>query len=322
MTDPARLADELPPEKPPSRWRRPIVLTIEVAVILGLAWALYRRREGLIAVLDLDVRDVLLIFAITAAAAPLRALELMTVTTALGARMEFAPSLALTQAANLLNYLPMQAGLILRARVLKSQRGLSYTRYIALMTTLIALAIGASATVGLLALGPSDLPPHVRGVAGSVFVVLLVTIAVLFSLPLHRIPFGASRLGKRLKELVEGWRQIKARPRALFVLLVPALSTPILLGLRYWICFGAFSRSTGVAESILFAASVLIAAPVNVTPAGLGVRELIGSAIGAAAGLGFTEVLAAVTIDRGVSILYSASVGGISLGWLRRNTMI
>lgn len=317
MTDPARLE-----EVPPARWRRAVVLVIGIGVIFGLAWALYSRRESLAAVLDLDVADVLLIFAITAAAAPLRALELMTVTSALGARMELGPSLALSQAANLLNYLPMQAGLILRARVLKSQRGLSYTRYIALMTTLIALAIGASAAVGLLALAPSTLPERVGGVAGLVFVAVLVTVTALFSLPLHRLPFGSSRVGKRLTDLAGGWAQIKAQPRALVTLLIPALATPVLLGLRFWICFGALSQSIGIAESILFAASVLIAAPVNVTPAGLGVRELIGSAIGAAAGLEFTEVLAAVTIDRGVSMLYAASVGGISLGWLRRKSMI
>ena len=305
-----------------SRVRRIAVLVVEIAVLGGLAWMLYNHRERLAAIFDLDLGDVLLLLAITAAAAPLRALELMTVTSALGARMALGPSLALSQAANLLNYLPMQAGLILRARVLKTQCGISYTRYVALMTALIALAIAASAVVGLVALSGSTLPANVWRVAALVFAVLLATIILFFTIPLHRVSFGSSRIGKRLAELVDGWTQIRARPRALLTLMLPALATPVLLGLRFWICFGALSQSIGVAELILFASSVLVAAPVNITPAGLGVRELIGSAIGAAAGLGFAEVLAAVTIDRGVSMLYAGLAGGVSLGWLRRKSMV
>ena len=49
-----------------------------------------------------------------AAAIPIRGLEFRTATGALGVRMPFAESTALAQAATLLNFLPMQAGTLLR----------------------------------------------------------------------------------------------------------------------------------------------------------------------------------------------------------------
>lgn len=315
----ARLA---PKAKKPL-WRRALVVLIELVVLGGIAWVLFRRRDALVDAFQLGPVDVVVLLLLCLAAAPVRAIELSTITATLGARLPFWESFTVSQAATLLNYLPMQAGTVLRARVLKAHKAISYTRYVAIMTSLIAFAIGTSAVDGLATLPfTTSLPDTVRTSATLLFGAIIVATVVFLALPVHRLPAGEGRLARRLRELLDGWHEIRRNPRTLLTLTLTAAVTPLLLGLRYWVCFRALSHPLGLPESLLFGTAVLASIPVNVTPGGLGVRELVGSAIGAAAGLAFTEVLAVVSIDRVISLLYSLLVGGGSLAWLRRRKLV
>lgn len=304
-------------------WKRALTFIIELLLLAGIAWALVQRRDDLARALDLDVVHVVLVLVLCAAAAPVRAVELTAVTRSLGVRMSLPESLALTQAATLLNYLPMQAGTLLRARVLKTQRSLSYARYVAVMSSLVLLAVGTGGVDGLLALPfATTLTSEVRTTAAIGFAVVTAVTVLILLLPLSRLRFGDSWLARRAHDLLEGWQLIKAGGPSLLVLVATAMSTPLLLGLRFAVCFHALSMPVGVPESLLLASAILVSAPVNVTPGGLGVRELIATAIGAAAGLDFAQVLAAVTLDRVISLAFSFVSGLTSWFWLKRRGLV
>ncbi len=317
---------EAVPETPTTRGRslrRLVVLVIELVVLGGIGWALYSRRDQLASTFDLDVFDVVAVFLLCLAAAPLRALEFSSITRALGVPLSFGESFALTQAATLLNYLPMQAGTVLRARVLKQKRALSYTRYVAVMSALAVVGVGSGAVDGLVALPfARALPDHILRVAGVGFCAVVLAVVVFLFLPLGRLPLGTGRVAHRLRELIDGWLAIKADRRVLVTICFTTAATPLLLGLRLWICFGAIGLPVGLSESLLLGSAILVSVPFNVTPGGLGVRELVGSAVGAAVGLGFAEVLAGITIDRVISLVFSTTVGGGSLAWLRRRGLV
>lgn len=299
--------------------RRVVVTLIEFIVVGGIGLALYSRRGQLASTLDLNVLDVVAVYLLCLAAAPLRAIEFSSVTRALGVPLSFAESFALTQAATLLNYLPMQAGTVLRARVLKQKRALSYTRYVAVMSALAVVGVGSGAVDGLVALPfARALPEPIRQATGVGFGIVIGLVIVFLFLPFERMPLGDGRLARRVRELVDGWQAIKGHPRVLLTICLTTAATPLLLGLRLWICFGALELPVGLAEAVLLGAAILVSVPFNVTPGGLGVRELVGSAVGAAVGLGFAQVLAGITIDRVISLVFSTTVGGGSLAWLRR----
>lgn len=300
------------------RWRKLTVGLIEAACVSGIAWVIYARRNDLFLAFNLDVLDAALLVVLCAAAIPIRGLEFRTATGALGIRMPFAESAALAQATTLLNFLPMQAGTLLRGRVMKA-RSLTFAKYLAIMSYLVLLNIAAAAMIGLLALLASrTIPEATRSAATVVLGAILLATLVFYLLPLHRIPLGRGWLSQRIQDASTGWQQIKADKRALLVLSCTSAATPVLLGLRFWICFSVLSLHVPLAESVFLAAAVLVALPVSITPGGIGVREIAASALGAAAGLGFAPVLAAVTLDRVVSLLFSVVAGGLSLAWLRR----
>jgi uncharacterized membrane protein YbhN (UPF0104 family) len=300
------------------RYRKLAVGIIEAACIIGIAWVIYRRRNDLLLAFDLDALDAVVLVLLCALAVPIRALEFRTATGALGVRVPFADSAALAQAATLLNFLPMQAGTLLRGRIMKA-RSLSFARYLAMMSCLVLLNIAAAAVIGLLAL---LLARTIPGATVSTAAIALGTIAlaifIAFLLPLQRIPLGHGWLSQRIRDASTGWQQIKTELRTILVLIGTSAASPVLLGLRFWICFSVLSLQVPLAESLLLGAAVLVAAPISVTPGGIGVREIIATALGAAAGLSFPSVLAAVTLDRVVSLLFSVVAGGASLAWLRR----
>jgi uncharacterized membrane protein YbhN (UPF0104 family) len=191
------------------------------------------------------------------------------------------------------------------------------------MSSLVVLAIGTGAVDGLIALPfATGLSDEVRITTAVALGAVAVLTGLFFLLPLERLPLGEGWVSQRLRDVVTGWHQIKGDRRTLLVLCATAAATPLLLGLRFWVCFSALSMPVHAAESMLLAAAILVSMPVNVTPGGIGPRELIGSAIGAAAGLGFAHVLAAVTIDRVISMLFSLVAGGSSLWWMRRRGMV
>jgi uncharacterized membrane protein YbhN (UPF0104 family) len=299
-----------------NRLRKLAVGAIETACIGGIAWVIYQRREDL--AFDIDLAEAVLLVLLCAAAIPVRGLEFRTATGALGLRMPFAESSALAQAATLLNFLPMQAGTLLRGRIMKA-RSLTYARYLAIMSCLVLLNIAAAGVVGLLALSASQtIPDTTRSVAAIALGAMVLAMLIVFLLPVHRIPLGHGWISQRTRDAASGWQQMRADKRAMLVLSGTSAATSLLLGLRFWICFSVLSLQVPLAESVLLGAAVLVAVPISITPGSIGVRELAASLLGAAAGLGFPSVLAAVTLDRLVSLLFSVVAGGISLVWLRR----
>jgi uncharacterized protein (TIRG00374 family) len=162
------------------------------------------------------------------------------------------------------------------------------------------------------------IPAATASTAAIALGTVALAMSVAFVLPVQRIPLGRGWLSQRIRDASGGWQQIKTDLRALLVLIGTSAASPVLLGLRFWVCFSVLSLQVPLAESLLLGAAVLVAAPISITPGGIGVREIIATALGAAAGLGFPSVLAAVTLDRVVSLLFTVVAGGTSLAWLRR----
>lgn len=298
--------------------RKLLIGAIEVACVGGIAWVLYSRRHDLSLAFDLDVLDAAILIFLCAAAIPIRGLEFLTATGALGIRLPFAQSSALAQAATLLNFLPMQAGTLLRARIMKA-RSLTFARYVAIMGCVVLLNIAAAAMIGLLTLSAArEIPDATRSAAAAAFGGIALAMLIAFLLPVQRIPLGQSWMSQRIRDALTGWQQLKADRRALLILTCTSAASPVLLGLRFWICFSVLSLQVPPAESMFLGAAVLVALPISITPGGIGVRELAASALGTALGLGFPAVLAAVTLDRVVSLLFSVAAGSFSLAWLRR----
>jgi uncharacterized membrane protein YbhN (UPF0104 family) len=340
MTD--AIASATAVASPPSqrhRTLRVVSLAVVEAVMVGAIGAvLWSRRSDLGMASQIGPAHLGALVVLIAATVPIRAVELSVVARALSANVPLMRAAAITQAATLLNFLPMQAGTVLRARVLKREHHIDYVRYIALMGSLVLLGMVASCTIGVLLsvlAGTSDvvaLPADSVRMATIAFVVVGCACALVLAFPVpHHLfaPIQSADTKPRswsigVVSMLVAWTDIRRSPRTLALLFLTGLATPILLGIRYAVCLHALSvavHPTGtLVLGLLLACAVLAALPVSITPGGIGVREVVATGLAVGAGLPMSTVLAAVTLDRAVSLAFSLVAGGAALVALRGRT--
>jgi uncharacterized protein (TIRG00374 family) len=152
-------------------------------------------------------------------------------------------------------------------------------------------------------------------------------LAILGSLVAFRIPptlFGSGNgwFRERMQALLAGWQQIGREPRELLILSSAAIAKLVDVGLRFWIAFDALGMTVTLPAAVVFASVSSLMLLVNVIPGSLGVRELLVGALATVAGLGFTETVAAASVDRVASLIVAFGIGVPSLVYLRRRSLM
>ena len=144
--------DDRPP-KARARWRATVLTVLQVACVAYVAWSLWRERSELSHALGLSLSALILLFVLHGVAHAQRTLEFTYMLRRLGVNEPFGDGFWLTAAGYLLNHLPLNAGLVMRAALLKQDHALPYTSYISLtmVNALVNVAVGA--LVGLVAIG-------------------------------------------------------------------------------------------------------------------------------------------------------------------------
>jgi hypothetical protein len=151
--------------------------------------------------------------------------------------------------------------------------------------------------MGLLAIGALFVATNERRTAGVVMLVLALLAVAGLWLMLHRTD-GA----------VAG--------RHLLRLLVVELATVAVSAFSIDLAFAMLGFDVTLAQDVALAGAVIISAAIGIFPAGLGLREALAGAIGAAVDLRAAEGVAAVAAERVAILLGMAVVTGVLLaGW-------
>ena len=303
--------------------RHLVVAVVEILLVVFVVRYLLQHRAELEQLWSLRSSAVLLFGVLLAAEMLVRGVEFQFAVRLLNTRITGAESLSLSFATSLLNYAPMNAGTVLRARVLKRARDLSYTHYVALMSALILLSIIAGACLGILvlALGSGSLADNTDSLA------VLFVAAIVLSVALLRVPAGWLRdrdgwIWTTIGAFLEGWRQLRSDPRSLGLLFLLAIAKLLLVSARFWICFGALQLPVDYLGSIMFAVVASLLVIVSITPGAVGVRELLIGAIASVTGMSFAHGAAAASLDRVLSLLFVIAGGIPSLLHLRARKLL
>lgn len=295
------------------------VLTIlQIVCVAYVARALWLDRKELVRALDLSLFGLILLVVLMALAHLQRAFEFTYMLRRLGVNEPFWDGFWLTGAGFLLNHLPLNAGFVMRAALLKSDHALSYTSYVSLSMVNAAVNVAVGAGVGMIASATLFFGSGRGGLALLVFTAIVVACVGLVFVPRRFAPGGGNYLARRLATFLEGVALI--RGRGLGILWLALLAVIRLLGVaaRLWICFDALGASVSPLAALLLAWGVVLFTLVNITPGNLGLRELVLSL--ASAELGSTQMLgmAAASMDRVVLLAYVVAAGVPGLYSIRR----
>jgi uncharacterized membrane protein YbhN (UPF0104 family) len=224
----------------------------------------------------------------------------------------------------ILNYLPLNAGMVVRAQILKKYKSLSYTQYVSSMAAISLMTILAAGVLGLLSLG---FGLSFRGFDGTkditeslVIVGLVFLGGIMGPLMVIYIPAGFLRLREgwikdRFRTLIESWRQLHGSH--IIVACCFAILKLLIIASRFWVCFLVLSVETSFLAVILFSSVITLLMFINLTPGGLGVRELLSGVVAEFLGLSFADGLLAAGLERVVGLIYLAVAGAPSTIYLK-----
>jgi uncharacterized membrane protein YbhN (UPF0104 family) len=316
----------LGPERPPnapSRQRSPRKLWRWALALTVLAFVLYKLggdRETLRRVASTPPRTLAVLAVLCAASQGLLSLRLsLAVAQAGGAGVPQRVWLRLIAVGQLLNLIAPQLGGVYRAVALKREHGVPYGSYASglLVFAWLDLVLGALlASVAIFVLQP--------GLQLGAMPVLPVLIAAVATLAVA--PFAAGRL----LSLYPGRQSFVARARAkaatVFIGVGAALKAPAFL-LRYllltvvvtleqvttiWLLFRALGADLPLSTLLLFQVAFKVSTQVALTPANLGITELLFGLLSYAADFTLEQGIAVSLLYRAVSTTMVAVLG---VGW-------
>ncbi len=207
-------------------------------------------------------------------------------------RVGYGLMLRLIAASELLNYLPLRAGLVGRTAFLKARHGLPVRQSLAIFSIVMGVSVAVLLPVGLAML----LVTRTWALMVSGLVVAVWTVAA--------GPLARSLL-RRAMTCTWSWAPLRAVD-----LLVNAA--------RLWLAFGIIGRPIDPLEAVVLASAALLVQMAQLTPNGLGVREWVVALLaGAISPIGSADALAATVVDRAASALVAILTGLIALPTLR-----
>jgi uncharacterized membrane protein YbhN (UPF0104 family) len=306
-----------PPPPPRNRLRALAALVLQVGCLAYVGRVLWQQRNELSRALDFDVKALLALALLMAVAHLQRAYEFTYMLHRLGAKEPFWEGFLLTGAGFLLNHLPFNAGLVMRASVLKRDHALPYTSYVAMTAVNALVNIAVAAVVGLAAVFVAT-PGGVSMPLVAAFALIFVGASGALLAPRSWMPRGTNFIARRLAVAADGLALIRGNGSGLLLLGVLACTKVLMAGVRMWICFDALgARVSPIAAGVLASTTILMSV-VSVTPGNLGLRELALAASSTLLGSSYAVGVAAASLDRVVLLAYTLVSGLPGLWALRR----
>jgi uncharacterized membrane protein YbhN (UPF0104 family) len=299
------------------RLRLGLALLLQLGCIVYVGSVLWEQRAELARALDVRWDTLLALVGLVALAHAERAYEVTFTLERLGVHEPFGEGFLLTGAAFLLNHLPFNAGLVVRAAVLKHDHSLPYTSY-ASLTMVTALAnVGTAALLSLIAIAVGPPSATALPVIGLLVAVLFGAL-LLVSLPSSWTLPGDNFVSRRFRLLMTGISLIRGNGSGILWLSLLSAGKVIGIALRLWLCFGALNAPVSPVAVLLLASANVVLTIVNLTPGNLGLREMVLALISSQ--LGTTQMIgmAAATLDRAVSLPYTILIGLPGIYALRR----
>jgi uncharacterized membrane protein YbhN (UPF0104 family) len=251
-----------------------------------------------------------------------RSAQLMKFINILECEIKFINSIALTIGSTLLNYLPMNIGMILKARGLKKSLGISYSHFASIYSVDIILIMFAGSIMGIYSLLFFDGILNDSEYLFLSFIIILIISILFFITPLDLFKNRKGKVANILREFIIGIGFIKNNYINLLHLLVYSTSQLILIALQFILCFQMLGVEISIYVGMLYSAIIALLLIINITPGAIGIRELFVGAIAAITGQSFELGVMASSLYRACALIIHIGLGAPGLLFLKIKKII
>lgn len=291
-----------------------------LAIVIGVAVYIWRQRAQFAALLDLSVWHVTVLAACVLAAWLCNAGQSFLMYRAEGKAVGFWENLMLAGATTFGNYLPLRAGTLVRARYMKEVHGLSYSRTGSIFGIRIVLMV---LSTGLLGLGATLGLWASEGILSwqllLAFFGLVAAAVIVTTFPLPRFASHGGKLQRAWADFRVGFSMIRTRADVSLQVLGLMLLQYLALAVRLHVALLAVGVHPSPLTLVVLATLLSLSSFIAIVPGALGVREALMGYVSFITGTQFSVGLFAATIDRGVMLLVTATLGlaGFLYAWQR-----
>ena len=237
---------------------------------------------------NINLADTLILITLIFIGNILRSAQLKYFIAIFESNITFIHSFYLTVGCTLLNYLPMNVGMVIKARALKNNLGLNYTRFVSLSAVEILITIIISSCLGLAVLIFQWETLDFNQLYPTIFFLIILMISLfVFLLPSAIFTKYNNKIIIFLRKFLVGMEQIRRKPIDLINVFFFVLVRLLLVSVHIFICFSMLGTKIPFWGSIFISSVTAVLMIINITPAGIGVREILIGAISSISGTGF-----------------------------------
>jgi uncharacterized membrane protein YbhN (UPF0104 family) len=295
---------------------QPVAIALKLvpyAFVGAMLVYLFSRRDDLAKLGDASIQDLALLAALVIVGAALNATEYWVMYRAADVAIGFRENIALFNAGQLGNYLPMQAGTLYRFRYLKVVHRLRYANTASFLLMNLALTLGSTALCGMIGLAVlavnEQADPSWLLVVGFVLLFALSLASAL--MPLPKRSDRDSRLMRAWAEFHNGWENVRRQPLVAFQVLLIDTVKLVLLAWRFAVAFHILGIDAPIGVYLVVAPVTALVTVLAPTPGSLGIREGAVAIVVKLLGYSIPTGLLAATIDRAVMLVVACVLGTI-----------
>ena len=235
--------------------------------------------------------------------------------------VRFIPLILLDLSTSFINYLPMKAGLFVKALYLKTVEDIEYSKFAASIFMVNSAQIMTAMALALLA-GAFFVQSGAQEISRqSVLLVIAALLIVLMFFSIGALSKMILRFGVFHRH-VNAWARsvssMNSSIREISTQAVLGVTVGLLVSVRLYLCFLMVGTTVSIFAAILMAMLAVPARLVAIMPGGIGVREAMIVGGGFLAGIPLELALAAASLDRLIQFSTLTLVGGIAIVPLNR----
>ncbi|MBA64832.1 MAG: hypothetical protein CMG55_03420 [Candidatus Marinimicrobia bacterium] len=305
-----------------NKYKRSIQIIIEIGIVFFLINYFYENRGELYRISLINIKDTILLLMFVLIGNILRSFQLRAFINALGSKISFLDSIWVTVGSTLLNYIPMNFGMLIKARIMKKKIGIKYSYFASLTIAdiLITLCMGSLLSIIFLIYKNLNFNKDLFLIISLCVFIIIISI-IIFIIPRSISSYFKGSIAYYLSAYLDGIIEIK-RMKNLFLISSFVIFRLFLVAIQFFICFKSLGINISLSESILFSSISAILLIIPVTPGGIGFREVIVGLISSASGMNFEIGVLASSIYQVATIFIHISIGVPGLLILKRKNII
>lgn len=285
-----------------------------LTIVIALGMYLWEHRDNFCGPLSLSFGQLTIIVLLILLNWVANSMPMLIFARLAGKEIGFWANFFVQAGAMLGNYLPMRLGTIVRMRYFKRVIGMDYSAFIGIMVVrsiLLALSSSLFGCLGLLGLTLKgySLPPAIYALFGGILVASVVALI----LPVHRISVRNRFLQVKLAKLTEAHRTMRRAPRTFFIVMGCTVFQQLCFSARLYIAFAAFKVVAPLWFYFIVGPASSVLTFFTISVGNLGLREWIIGMLSSVSGYDFQVGFFASTLDRGVMLALTFTLGGAGI---------